>query len=480
MVFSVITVRMMKEAWPTMTTLDKTACATEFTHGFFQMLTGFSGIWRDYRAATIGNAATTDALDSAIKKDLGFLDDDGLTESVGYRTRMNNYHTLQTADSPAASGLTDVEITNANEQHMQMEEGKKGRIVKTTTRNKIWGEKWKARLEAVDSGLDTNEPRYAPMRASTITFRILSILAFGASLAALISTSISLFRQMKEGNLTDKGKAVARAQITFTVLATVVEGMALLFTASLLLPVVGFLIALVGIALSIIFMGDEIQKPEEPPLTDMELFIRDQAKPLLGSMVSPPPSRLTYTMEPVTWAEGAVRTLRVTGKNTSSEAVSVSQVALTLLGGTDDRCLFTERQFTNREVATDPESVDPLVGGDHIIKRFPVGNDTPMEAALISTPYSIHTGIDSIVSPLAVTEVVGEEQVTTNLDEEGNMVLIMQPGHSFMWIITGTVTEKGKNPVTEKDMPGESTLDVVELLPNGDKTLTRFEIQRIG
>jgi len=109
---------------------------------------------------------------------------------------------------------------------------------------------------------------------------------------------------------------------------------------------------------------------------------------------------------------------------------------------------------------------------------MPVGNDTPMEAALVSTPYSRHTGFDSTVTPLPVRGEVNGEEVTTNVDEEGDMVLVTQPGHSFTWFITGTVAERGTNTVTGDDLPGESVVDVVELLPNGDKTLNRFVIQR--
>ncbi|KAG4426822.1 hypothetical protein IFR04_000253 [Cadophora malorum] len=65
-----------------------------------------------------------------------------------------------------------------------------------------------------------------------------------------------------------------------------------------------------------------------------------------------------------------------------------------------------------------------------------------------------------------------------DVDAEGFPAVVIPPGEGFVIRIRGIINSIPKYP-DRKNMKGISTLDVIENLSSGDKTLTRMEIQRV-
>lgn len=371
-------------------------------------------------------------------------------------------------------------------------------------RNRIWNANRKARKEAWGSLASESDNAQVPKTQSGLKW--LSRLGLMLSIAAFCAFSVILIRDIRHGNtLTTKGISLARAQVAIMALAVVVEGGTLFLSSGILamaLPFVGVVLAIVGIILAILFGKERI--PPKPEPSPAEIFIRDKAIPFADTLVTPPPSVLTYTLNlsPDTgYKVGKKRTVRIRAHNPTSQPVSISAATLTFSSGGDDVCVFSEPAFTDEGMLAPSVAAD-VAPGEMAVERL-AGTDGPVVHNLVSDHFDTHVAHQAMIEPavppesklaIVATEgieiegslvddgveiiqpnednVIVDAPVEPPYDEEGNPMIVVPPNGGFTWVIHGTI-----NPI-QNHGPGESWFEVTELRTDGDKTLTRFFVQR--
>lgn len=372
-------------------------------------------------------------------------------------------------------------------------------------RNKIWRVNREARETAWGSLASESDNAKIPKTQGT--FKWIARFGLMISIAAFFAFSVILVRDIRSGNLTAKGRTLARAQIAVMALAVAVEFGALFLTAGLLamaLPFVGVILAIVGIVLAVLFGREDARVPPKPEPSPAEIFIRDEAIPFADGLAAPPAPMLTYTLSlnpDSGFQVGKKRTVRIQGKNLTGQPVSIATSTLTFSSGGDDVCVFSEPAFTNEGMLGlgVASAVEP---GEMAVERL-AGTDGPVVHNLISDVFSTHVAYQAIIEPavppesklaivategieiensvledgveiLSTTEdnAIAEPPIEPPYDAEGDPMIVIPPNGGFTWVIHGTV-----NPIQDNG-PGESWFEVTELRTDGDKTLTRFFVQR--
>ena len=330
-----------------------------------------------------------------------------------------------------------------------------------------------------------------------------------AETALAIAFTVWLAQDLKSGDLTQYGRRLARAQIGLMWAAVAVEAMAVgvgafgLFaggTFAMAIPYIGIIIAIVCIVLSVLYMGDKARKKEEPAPTPTEIFIRDHGRPLIDGLDEVPPARLSYWMEETGgWKGNTDKVILIHADNISSQDVIVGNTSFFIFGGSDDSCLLKETTLVNGGILAQGETHSIQPGVVEVART--AGNDKRMELALVSTPYGTLTTYECMIVPGRAAPATDntadgdDEEVEdatdgpppmfdpTNLpwdvDEAGFPAVVIPPGQGFVIKIRGTVNPVGKYD-DGRSKKGLATIDVVEQVSNGDKTLTRMEIQRMN
>lgn len=143
-------------------------------------------------------------------------------------------------------------------------------------------------------------------------------------------------------------------------------------TLAVAIPIIGAVLAVIGVILSFLAFFIKTRKEPKPPPDPVVVFINDVAKPLMRSWVEAPNPILQRAVSPTSVTAG--RDTRVTFeiRNNSNRDVRLRNVRMSLYGGVDEMCLFRQDDFQIRSGAflqTDVVSLSNAGAG--IINVFP-------------------------------------------------------------------------------------------------------------
>ena len=278
-----------------------------------------------------------------------------------------------------------------------------------------------------------------------------------ANIAVGIAFTIAMSLDLKDNwdNITDAGKALNVLQIviqglTVLVDAAVLVGDAMVSAASIAadctmmvaLPVIGAVLAAIGIVVMVVLMFLDTYKPKEPPLSPAETFFKDVGQPLVNGFADPPAISLTYTAPAAVTSGTPQSRITITATNNTNQDVTLTRSTLTLEVGADDAALFSD--------PTAPWAV--------------VDSFDPSNASTLSTAGTVGAGPATIVTGKLTPQARGEGLSEYDLALLGPQTagtsgpLVVKKGESLQVVWLGTVNKAGS-----------TVLQIIETLVNGDK-----------
>lgn len=295
-----------------------------------------------------------------------------------------------------------------------------------------------------------------------------------AGIASVIAMSVSLANHWEEFN--DLGKALMVTNIVLTVVSLAVDMLSMAFTACVALPFVGALLALAGLIVTIFMMKKDIQEEKEPELSDVELYVRDTARPFIQDMdVTVPSPSLTYSIDgktqassgdpAITFAKGQIKTLQVRAVNNGTAAVTIEEVASSFLCGDDDNALFDENSFAKH--AHDGE----ILAGETMATRE-VGYTRIKHTESVLLELSTSGELDG---PLSVGVRFFGGLLPDGITRQQ---LTLQPGEGFVFSMRGKIGDIDVDADGDAEETGEVFVEIVESYESGDKAMKKFRLKR--
>ncbi|KAJ5521182.1 hypothetical protein N7527_005297 [Penicillium freii] len=150
-------------------------------------------------------------------------------------------------------------------------------------------------------------------------------------------------------SLSDTGKvlSVLNALVRgLTVLLDIVEFaaeagvIAVTGTMSIALPILGAVLAVVGIVLMLVQLFINLFVARQPPPDPIQDFIDDFRYALIKTFDRVPKPQLIYSISSTSVTANSVAVLTIEGLNETNSDVTLSRTTITLYSGDDDVCLF--------------------------------------------------------------------------------------------------------------------------------------------
>jgi hypothetical protein len=285
------------------------------------------------------------------------------------------------------------------------------------------------------------------------------------SVALVIVMSVSLVQDW--GKLNDTGRALSCLQVITTGLSVAID--AAIFRGEMLaldtvmyaqvLPFVGQALAVIGLVVTVIMMALGITKKQDPPPTPLETFITATAKPLVGSWDPMPKPGLTYSA-PATVSPGATTAFAISAENDSGADVVRTSIRVTVQGGSDPSCLFTDTTMADLGVLSAGGGGD-LKDGEAAVVAVAAG---PPVTALSGAVTHTSRGGDLVAWDSIVRGVADPVA-----NQEGNLTLRGKDGARQGFIVSfgGIVNKAGSNIV-----------QIIEVLTNGDSCRSTLLVTR--
>ncbi|KAJ1324773.1 Hint domain-containing protein [Microdochium nivale] len=293
------------------------------------------------------------------------------------------------------------------------------------------------------------------------------------SIALVVVMSISLANNWD--SFTATGKALSVLQVVTSGLSIAVDAamfvgeMLVMETAmfAVVLPIVGAVLAVIGLVVTVLEMTLGITKPKPPPPTPIELFISNTARPLMAAQkwAQMPTQNFTYTMPSSVTAGSAATTFTISAQNaTGTDVSTVTSVRITVQGGSDPTCLFTELSMTDLGMQAVPNGSTTSVLLDGQVAAFSAAAGPP--ASALTEAISPTTRTDSITSWDSIIQGVADATV----NPLGNLLLKGAGGikEGFNVSFCGAINAAGSNVV-----------QIVEVLTSGDSCRSTFTVTRI-
>ena len=244
--------------------------------------------------------------------------------------------------------------------------------------------------------------------------------------------------------LTDVGKVINTLAVIVDVLDLVVaSGLIVSATLSVAIPILGAVLALVGIGLMIAMAFVDMYATVPPP-DPVGKFIDQVVGPLTRNWQKSPEPQLSYAYSKRGGSKEA-GTVTISGENKTSETVAVLYSQMSVYAGQGDKCLFSDESF---HLSTDKEAK-----GGGTVSIAPVDLIRPTLAPTLMQEqkpgkYWVHN-----------LSLKGKPDEKTN--PMGSIFL--KKGKKFSAAWTGKLKSKSK-------------VDIIEVFTNGDKAHKVLEI----
>ncbi|KAK2605937.1 hypothetical protein QQS21_003663 [Conoideocrella luteorostrata] len=251
--------------------------------------------------------------------------------------------------------------------------------------------------------------------------------------------------------LTDVGKVINTLSVIVQILAVVVDvldlavatGLIVSATLSVAIPIIGAVLALVGIGLMIVSLFVDMYATE-PATSPVDDFISNVVGTLTADWADPPDPKLSYYYSKKGGSSEA-GTVTVSGENKTSETVAVLYSQMSVYVGHTDTCLFSDDSF---HLSTDKEAKD---GG------------------------AVSIAPENLIRPTLVSSLMQEKEPNKywvyNLSLKGKSDEKTNPMGSI-------ILEKGKklSAAWAGKLKSKSKIDIIEVFTNGDKAHKVLEV----
>ncbi|KAI1762240.1 hypothetical protein GGR53DRAFT_532802 [Hypoxylon sp. FL1150] len=229
-------------------------------------------------------------------------------------------------------------------------------------------------------------------------------------------------------------------------------------TMSVALPILGAVLAVVGIILMLVqfFIGLFVAKQDPPdPIQD---FINDVGLNLINTFDNAPEPQLSYSLSQNTVTGDNVAALHIEGVNKSSKEVTLSHTTITLYSGNDDVCLFANRSNTIKLV---PES-----DGNRDQPSYTYVTPSSLSAGQLPTPARLGTTSEYYEYDLQVAG--PQNDALTSLKN-----LVLKPNEKFQSVWTAVVNSRRDD--------SEKSTSWIEVVEAGlvDKCQMQFMLRRV-
>ncbi|KAH8433829.1 uncharacterized protein LDX57_011464 [Aspergillus melleus] len=286
-------------------------------------------------------------------------------------------------------------------------------------------------------------------------------------LGLIVAMSFSLANDWN--SLSDPGKVLGVLNVVvqgLTVLLDVIEvgsdiGLwAVTETMSVALPILGAVLAVVGIVLMVVQVFINLFTGSKQPPDPVSDFIDDEAHALIGTFDTAPSPQLSYTISDLKVAAGQVKTITIKGENKSSDNVTISNTVITLYSGDDSVCLF-------RNGADETENIQLVDDSDPNHDSSGYTYVTPADTTAAQLPIPARLGTTSAYYEYDL-QVAGPRATSTKLKE-----LVVRSGEYIQSVWTAKINNKGDSD--------DSSVSWIEIVENGlkDRCQVQFALQRV-
>ncbi|KAI1435344.1 hypothetical protein GGR50DRAFT_687065 [Xylaria sp. CBS 124048] len=324
-------------------------------------------------------------------------------------------------------------------------------------------ESWNEKL--TDPAADVPPGYEEAAKKFNLSGNILKVLNVILGIGLVMAMSFSLAHDWSSMN--DTGKALGVLNIVvqgLTVLLDIIDlgeavGLyAVTGTMSVALPILGAVLAVIGIVLMVVqfFISLFVARQEPPdPIQD---FVDDVGHALIKNFDEAPDPQLQYSISQTQVQGGDTPVFQIEGVNNSSEDVTLSHVTITLYSGDDDVCLFAETTDVIQLVKESDQNHDS-VGYTYV---------TPSSVAAAQLPYPAKLGNTSNYYEYDLQVAGPPMEAATGLQ-----ALVLKQSDKFQSVWTAVINMPGDD--AEKST---SWVEVVEVGLN-DKTQQQFMLKRV-
>jgi hypothetical protein len=291
------------------------------------------------------------------------------------------------------------------------------------------------------------------------------------SVALVIVMSVSLAQSWDTFN--DAGKALSVIQIIVTSISIAVDvavfagEMAAMETCMFVtvLPIVGAILAIIGLIVCVLMMVLGITKQQDPPPTPVETFITN-TKPIIDKWDAMPAPALTYTLPLSVKGGTPAAPYTIQAANNSGADVTRTSVRVTLQGGSDPGCLFSDSAMADQGVVAGGVAAASTLKDGQVAG---LAVDAGPAAAMLAEALTATQRGDTITSWDSVVQGV----VDATANPAGNLVLKGTGGakQGFAVSFCGAINKAGATVNT-------SFVQIVEVLTNGDSCRALFTVTR--
>ncbi|KAI1828148.1 hypothetical protein F4861DRAFT_245595 [Xylaria intraflava] len=334
-----------------------------------------------------------------------------------------------------------------------------GGLTADSDSKETWNEDLKGTGEDVPPGYEDAAKRF------NISGNILKIFNVILGIGLVVAMSFSLANDWS--SMTDTGKALGVMNVIvqgLTVLLDIVdlgqavELFAITGTMSVALPILGAVLAVIGIVLMIVQFFISLFVGKQDPPDPIQDFIDDVGHALIKTFDQAPEPQLSYSLSQQEVQGGSVIALQIEGVNNSSDDVTLSHATITLYSGDDNVCLFAEAADVIQLVAESDQHHD-TAGYTYVTPSSLSAGQLPTPAKLGNTSNYYEYDLQVAGPP---------KEASTGLQ-----YLVLKQNEKFQSIWTAVVNKPGAD--------AEKSTSWIEIVEVGlkDKCQQQFMLQRV-
>ncbi|CAG8896706.1 unnamed protein product [Penicillium egyptiacum] len=325
--------------------------------------------------------------------------------------------------------------------------------------NESWGQDVSSIAEDVPPGYEDAAKKF------NISGNLLRILNIALGVGLVVALSFSLANDWS--SLSDTGKVLSVLNVIvqgLTVLLDIVDFaaetglLAVTGTMSVALPILGAVLAVIGIVLMLVQLFINLFVARQPPPDPIQDFIDDVGHSLIRTFDTAPDPQLTYSISSTNVSENSVTTLRIEGLNETQSDVTLSRINITLYSGDDDVCLFGNGEDFIKLVPDDDSNHDTS-GYTYVTPQKVTAGQLPTPAKLGTTSNYYQYNLQAAGPP---------KKNSTTLTS-----LILKHGEKVKSVWTAVVNKTGEDK--------EKSTSWIEVIEAGlkDKSQHQFKITRV-